>query len=65
MTLGDVSEGALRICRQNIRRNGLTDRVAPMQVDAGKAPPRRLGTYDCILCNPPISSGDIPGWTSL
>ena len=31
MTLGDVSEGALRICRQNIRRNGLTDRVAPMR----------------------------------
>ena len=30
VTLGDVSEGALRICRQNIRRNGLTDRVAPM-----------------------------------
>ena len=62
VTLGDVSEGALRICRQNIRRNGLTDRVAPMQVDARKAPPRQLGTYDCILCNPPyIPSGDIPG----
>lgn len=62
VTLGDVSEGALRICRQNIRRNGFTDRVAPMQVDAGKAPPRQLGTYDCILCNPPyIPSGDIPG----
>ena len=26
VTLGDLSEGALRICRQNIRRNGLTDR---------------------------------------
>lgn len=62
VTLGDVSEGALRICRQNIRRNGLTDRVAPMQMDARKAPPRQLGTYDCILCNPPyIPSGDIPG----
>ncbi|HCX44502.1 MAG TPA: peptide chain release factor N(5)-glutamine methyltransferase [Oscillibacter sp.] len=62
VTLGDLSEGALRICRQNIRRNGLTDRVAPMQVDARKAPPRQLGTYDCILCNPPyIPSGDIPG----
>ena len=62
VTLGDLSEGALRICRQNIRRNGLSDRVAPMQVDAMKAPPRQLGTYDCILCNPPyIPSGDIPG----
>ena len=62
VTLGDLSEGALRICRQNIRRNGLSDRAAPMQVDAMKAPPRQLGTYDCILCNPPyIPSGDIPG----
>lgn len=62
VTLGDLSEGALRICRQNIRRNGLSDRAAPMQVDAMKAPTRQLGTYDCILCNPPyIPSGDIPG----
>ena len=53
VTLGDISEGALRICRQNIRRNDLSDRVAPLQVNAMAAPPRQLGTYDCILCNPP------------
>ena len=62
VTLGDISEGALRICRQNIRRNDLSDRVAPLQVNAMAAPPRQLGTYDCILCNPPyISTGDIAG----
>ena len=61
-TLGDSSEGALRICRQNIRRNDLSDRVAPLQVNAMAAPPRQLGTYDCILCNPPyIPTGDIAG----
>ena len=62
VTLGDISEGALRICRQNIRRNDLSDRVAPLQVNAMVAPPRQLGTYDCILCNPPyIPTGDIAG----
>ncbi len=62
VTLGDLSEGALRVCRQNIRRNDLSDRVASLQMNAMQAPPSRLGTYDCILCNPPyIPSGDIPG----
>ena len=62
VTLGDISEGALRICRQNIRRNDLSDRVAPLQGNAMAAPPRQLGTYDCILCNPPyIPTGDIAG----
>lgn len=62
VTLGDISEGALRICRQNIRRNSLSDRVAPMQVNAMEPPARQLGTYDCILCNPPyIPTGDIAG----
>ena len=32
--LGELDEGALRICRQNIRRNDLTGRVAAMQMDA-------------------------------
>ena len=62
VTLGDISEGALRICRQNIRRNELSDRVAPLLVNAMEAPPNRLGTYDFILCNPPyIPTGDIGG----
>ena len=62
VTLGDLSEGALRICRQNIRRNDLSDRVAPLQMNAMQSPPRRLGTFDCLLCNPPyIPSGDIVG----
>ena len=59
VTLGDLSEGALRICRQNIRRNDLSDRVAPLQMNAMQSPPSRLGTFDCLLCNPPsIPSGE-------
>ena len=62
VTLGDISEGALRVCRQNIRRNDLSDRAASLRMDAMAAPSRQLGEFDCILCNPPyIPTGDIPG----
>lgn len=62
VVLGELSDGALRICRQNIRRNGLTGRVTAMQLDALRPPLQRLGDFDCIVSNPPyIPSGDIPG----
>ena len=34
VVLGELDEGALRICRQNIRRNDLTRRVVSLQLDA-------------------------------
>ena len=62
MVLGELSDGALRVCRQNIRRCGLTGRVTAMQLDALRPPLQRLGDFDCIVSNPPyIPSGDIPG----
>ncbi len=62
VVLGEISDGALRICRQNIRRNGLTGRVTAMQLDALHPPLQRLGDFDCIVSNPPyIPHGDIPG----
>ena len=62
VVLGELSDGALRICRQNIRRCGLTGRVTAMQLDALRPPVQRLGDFDCIVSNPPyIPSGDIPG----
>ena len=62
VTLGDLSEGALRICRQNIRRNGLSGRVVPMQMDALAPPPAQLGEFRRLVSNPPyIPAGDIPG----
>ena len=51
--LADWSEEALRVCRQNIRRCGLTDQVNPVQADALEPPPRILREFDLILCNPP------------
>ena len=60
VVLGELSDGALRICRQNIRRNGLTGRVTAMQLDALHPPLQRLGDFDCIVSNPPyIPHGDI------
>ena len=62
VVLGELSEGALRICRQNIRRNGLSGRVVPMQLDALAPPPAQLGEFRCLVSNPPyIPAGDIPG----
>ena len=62
VVLGELSEGALRICRQNIRRNGLSGRVVPMQMDALAPPPAQLGEFRCLISNPPyIPAGDIPG----
>ena len=62
VVLGEWSDGALKICRQNVRRNGLTGRVVPMQADAREKPEKSLGDFQCIVSNPPyIPHGDISG----
>ncbi len=62
VVLGELDEGALRICRQNIRRNDLTGRVVSMQMNALEKPPAHLGEFDAIVSNPPyIPDGDIAG----
>lgn len=62
VVLGELSEAALKICRQNIRRCGLSGRVVPVQVDALQKPSANLGEFQCIVSNPPyIPTGDIPG----
>ena len=60
--LADVSEEALKICRQNIRRNSLTARVVPIQTDARGKPEKSLGEFQCIVSNPPyIPRADLAG----
>ena len=62
VVLGDLSEDALRICRQNARQNGLATRTTILTVDALQPPTHFLGDFNVIVCNPPyIRSGDIPG----
>ena len=53
MLLGEISEAALRVCRRNIRRTGLGERVSAMALDALQPPPEAIGLFHCVVCNPP------------
>ena len=58
--LGELDEDALKVCRQNIRRNDLSARVSALRVDAREKPSRQLGEFDVIVSNPPyIPTDDI------
>ena len=58
--LGEWDDEALKICRQNIRRNQLSARVTSLRIDAREKPSRQLGEFDCIVSNPPyIPTADI------
>ena len=62
VVLGEIDDSALKICRQNIRRNSLSARVMPVQMDAREKPALSLGEFQCIVSNPPyIPTGDIAG----
>ena len=62
VVLADLSEGALRLCKQNVRRNSLNARVTCMSVNAMEQPSPMLWDFDVIACNPPyIPTGDIAG----
>ena len=51
--LGELSEGALRVCKQNVRRNELNARVTCLSVNALENPSSTLWDFDAIVCNPP------------
>ena len=58
--LGEYDEDAIKVCRQNIRRNDLSARVSAVRIDAREKPSRQLGEFDVIVSNPPyIPSADI------
>lgn len=62
IVLGDISDAALKLCSRNIWTNSFSGRVTPVQMDALREPDRRIGVFQCIVCNPPyIASGDIAG----
>lgn len=62
VVLGELSEGALRVCKQNVRRSELNARVTCLAVNALDTPSSTLWDFDAIVCNPPyIPSGDISG----
>lgn len=51
--LGDRDDEVLKIARANIRRNAMSGQVSVANVNALEPPPRRLGTFDMIVSNPP------------
>jgi len=62
VVLGELDEGALRVCKQNVRRNRLNAQVTCLSVNALEPPSPSLWDFDVIVCNPPyIPTGDIAG----
>ncbi len=62
VVLADWSEDAVRVGRQNVRRNGLSGRITCVKANALEAPATALWAFDVIASNPPyIPTGDIAG----
>lgn len=62
LVLSDVSAEALKVCRLNVLKNHLTQRITCVRADVKETPPMLLGTFDLIVCNPPyIPTSDIEG----
>ncbi len=60
LTLADNDRRALMVARRNAALNRLNPRVSCVVGDALAPPPRLLGSFAAIVCNPPyIPSGDI------
>ena len=53
VTLGDISEPALRVAKQNLANLRLKSRVTAFSVDVLQPAPKFLGQFDLIVSNPP------------
>ena len=56
--LGELSADALKVCRQNIRKCGLSDRVTSAYMDALLPPSGQQRRLHCIVSNPPYIPHD-------
>ncbi len=62
LILADKEERALAAARRNAGINALSRRVSCVLGDALERPPKALGRFDMIACNPPyIPTGEIEG----
>lgn len=60
VTLCDISDAALRICRINQRKIRTGAAVTCLKADALGDPPEVLGVFDMMVCNPPyIRRGEL------
>lgn len=57
VTLGDVSNAALKVAKANVAAQQLSARVTCVQMDARKPASAFLGKFDLIVANPPYVTG--------
>jgi len=53
VTLGELSQGAIRVAKKNIADQKLSGRVSCIRVDAKRPAAKFLGAFDLIVSNPP------------
>lgn len=53
LTLGDLSQAALAVARNNVKKQKLSGRVSCVQTNALEKPAAFLGKFDMIVSNPP------------
>lgn len=53
VVLVDNDHKALSVCRRNVEKNGLADRVMCIDGDVTRKPPMLIGKFDLITCNAP------------
>lgn len=58
VTLGDISQAALRVARRNVQDQRLAARVKCLPIDALKPAQEFLGTFDLIVSNPPYITSE-------
>lgn len=58
VTAVDLSDGALRVTRENARRLGVQDRLVALRADVTDEPPAGMGQYDILVANPPYITRD-------
>ncbi len=58
VTLGDISQAALRVARRNTQDQRLASRVKCLPIDVTKPAQDFLGTFDLIVANPPYITTD-------
>ncbi|MDR3278667.1 MAG: peptide chain release factor N(5)-glutamine methyltransferase [Oscillospiraceae bacterium] len=56
--LAELDPAARDVCNANIRKNDLRRRVMCIEADAAESPPKLLGRFDIIVCNPPYIPTD-------
>ena len=60
VTMVDNSPEAIRVSKYNVAMNHLSKNITCLEMDALEPPPRLMGRYDLIVCNPPyIPTADI------